>query len=120
MSGDDFAGGFTTERHRQGGRLVQPRAEVRVDEVDAAKAVPHQNMALSGGRHGHVIVLEHLDAAGARELHGLHGSRNGRHGSERSDVRIQASAGIHVGCRRSRAGRERGAVIAPAKLWRGR
>ena len=51
---------------------IQPRSEVRVDEVDAGRLYLHDRLAGSGHRLGGLFVSQHLGAAGFVNANRLH------------------------------------------------
>lgn len=78
--GHDLTRALAAHAQRELRRLVQARAEVGVDEVDAGVVVAHEDLVGAGLGDGDGGVLEDLDAAVLRDLHGLHGCWDGGHG----------------------------------------
>lgn len=77
--GHDLAGALAAHAQRELRRLVQPGAEVGVDEVNPRVVVTHEDLPRAGPGHGDGRVLEDFDAAVLRDLHGLHGCWDGGH-----------------------------------------
>lgn len=78
--GHDLAGALAAHAQRELRRLVQARAKVGVDEVDAGVVVADEDLVRAGLGDGDGCILEDLDAAVLRDLHGLHGCWDGGHG----------------------------------------
>lgn len=77
---DDLTRRLASEKERELGGRVEPRAEVGVDEVDAGEVVPDENLALLEFWHRDLGLVEDVDAARLGDGDGVHGGGEGRHG----------------------------------------
>ncbi len=74
--GHDLAGGLVAGNERQAWRLVEPGAEIDVDEVEADGVLAYPHLARSGGCDFHILIHQGFRPSHLVHAHGL-GHDNG-------------------------------------------
>ena len=69
--GNHFAGGLVAGNERQAWRLVEPGAEIDVDEIEADGVLADAHLARSGRRHGDVLINQGFRTPYLVHAHGL-------------------------------------------------